>query len=553
MFLNIQAQLTVDPNKNQEIISREFERTRILTEEHEKQEKRQKELSKKLAEQQKQAEERYQVQLSLLLRNKPYLLEEKARHQLNELPLSQMQQKHFFPVEENIVSSHNTATLPLASNNLPDIADNEHGVRLTSLSRQNVPYPSSTATRRDTQQFLSSPDVGAQNLDSRQKPLIFQQLQSQSQVHANPLQGQNHQNPVTSLWQQRKLQGQLDQISSSAIPQSSSLDLESSLALYPAFSNRSLGSTNGMDFSALASQSQTLAPQEHLKNAAGLTLQQKQYNDSQALQNLQALLSSRESVHQLVSSLSSRPDLTKSLLNILQLAQNNASPALADQSGPSLSNASIGLGATQLQASALQSKLPLSTLLHHSLQKQPPVQQQKLQQIQLRQQQQQQLQQQQKQQQQQQHQQQQQQELFQFGKRVPSGPAVSFPTASSNVTLPGSLSSRTSSAASQPRQISKPLTDSTEFTRTSSSKEKSKVKRDYFSNFSSTELQAMLLQSLPRMTTNEEDSTECSTAEEKKLKDEPQRYNPLLTEYRELLDMQQVWLSLLSYSYMEDQ
>ena len=71
-------------------------------------------------------------------------------------------------------------------------------------------------------------------------------------------------------------------------------------------------------------------------------------------------------------------------------------------------------------------------------------------------------------------------------------------------------------------------------------KKTSKPKGDYFSNFTSEELRAMLMDSPGELSSNESASDSSANKQEKKLEDEELLYNPLLTQQQQLLALHQV-------------
>ena len=71
-------------------------------------------------------------------------------------------------------------------------------------------------------------------------------------------------------------------------------------------------------------------------------------------------------------------------------------------------------------------------------------------------------------------------------------------------------------------------------------KKTSKSKGDYFSNFSSDELRAMLMDAPGAMSNNESPTNLAVDKQEKKLEDEELLYNPLLTQQQQLLQLHQV-------------
>lgn len=70
-------------------------------------------------------------------------------------------------------------------------------------------------------------------------------------------------------------------------------------------------------------------------------------------------------------------------------------------------------------------------------------------------------------------------------------------------------------------------------------KKTSKSKGDYFSNFSSDELRAMLMDAPGAMSNNESPTNLAVDKQEKKLEDEELLYNPLLTQQQQLLQLHQ--------------
>ena len=71
-------------------------------------------------------------------------------------------------------------------------------------------------------------------------------------------------------------------------------------------------------------------------------------------------------------------------------------------------------------------------------------------------------------------------------------------------------------------------------------KKTSKPKNDYFSNFTSEELRAMLMDSPGELSSNGSASDSSANKQEKKLEDEELLYNPLLTQQQQLLALHQV-------------
>jgi len=74
-------------------------------------------------------------------------------------------------------------------------------------------------------------------------------------------------------------------------------------------------------------------------------------------------------------------------------------------------------------------------------------------------------------------------------------------------------------------------------------KKTSKPKGDYFSNFTSEELRAMLMDSPGELSSNESASDSSANKQEKKMEDEELLYNPLLTQQQQLLALHQVWFT----------
>lgn len=70
-------------------------------------------------------------------------------------------------------------------------------------------------------------------------------------------------------------------------------------------------------------------------------------------------------------------------------------------------------------------------------------------------------------------------------------------------------------------------------------KKPGKPKSDYFSNFTSEELRAMLMDSPAELSSNESASESSANKQEKKLEDEELLYNPLLTQQQQLLALHQ--------------
>ena len=597
MFLNIQAQLTVDQTKNQEVIAREFERTRILTEEHEKQEKRQQELSRKLQEQRKRANERYQTQLKQLLGNRPNALEELSQRQSCVSQPLQPWKSQSSSTKEDTISHQKSITQTQTSNQRQDLRCTEGRSRLMDVSGTTNTTLKSHPAQQLPQQFPGTletdgqKDSGLMNIPTSCKQnnnsfgnrelhqptrsLSLQQMQNQpaqSQPFPGSVQGQLQETSTVNLlpeqlgdWRLQKQQQQQIRGASSEMQQVSISDDRPSLPQNPVSSSRRLGSVAGIapvDASAVSLQKQS-TPYHLLQQAqstSAATMQQKQQPETPALQNLQELLSSRDSVVQLVSSLSSRPDLTVALLSILQQVQSNSPPVSYQSPVSTTSSFSQSKAvAFQLQPQVGRNRVPLPVFQQQPLREESFEQSRKhaatyqgsLQQqlLQLQEQQQVQLQ-----QQRQRQQQQQQQVLSQLDNRQPrevhnrlgnaAGVIRCRPAATSNTSFAEAFQSRTPLTSAPTHTAANLLSEPQDYISTNSNQRKLKAKKDYFSSFTSSELQAMLLQPTARAQTCSEIAALSATPEQKKLKEDLLQYNPLLTEHQELLDMQQVPLFL---------
>lgn len=496
MLLNLQAQLTINPGANQELFEEQFKKTKRVSELHEKQETTQKELVQTLKERRRQTEKRNQKQLK-------YFLEKRTKVTSDASSLPQASQTTTLDMR--------TTFEPESLNNIVNVTVLEEKRSMNSVASMHGNYTSAGVQRqveniREGSQKEAPIPLHAQSRRTVEYPIVSRQGAKQSHIY------------YASDGRQPVADGQLF---STATGMGSSFITEQEAACRDFQTSQQPVYPNVQELVPQRTQQSFAAHGEktNLSNSFPGGFSSQTEEPPTTLSNIQSLLTASsqnpESMQKLLSSLSCQPDVAQTLLGLLKQAQTSGSSEqdslLFDQSLQKTTNhfsSALGTGGSRNDSAQNMSYQFENT---QGLQKQQQTSLRGTSTASARQ---------------------------NVRQPMQARTRISTASRSSTATWSGSFSGDPSAVGPSFFQHTDETPRNQTIERRVNEKQKDN-KKDYFSNFSSQELEAMFLTSSPKdppRTT----AQSSNSREEAKLQEEQLLHSPLLIQQQQLLQMHQV-------------